>query len=312
MLILGPVAIVGLVLLFAGLRRRRSHASIAGAVALVLSLTVAVRTLAVPAFPTTYASAPVPYDTRAVARGARLFAQYCSACHGAEGRGDGASAATLAVKPANLDEHALHHPPGNLFWWIAHGIRDTPMPAFSGALPDRAIWELVQYVVARASADEIEHVMGVSGGAGARVPEFTYEIPGQGQRSLLSAGVPTLLVLYGPESEPRLDRLVADRRLPHTVRVVAMPLSGATPAASPSPALHPILDSSVASVYAMFAGHARPGSLHTELLVDATGRVKGRWTGVSAPGVDRDAEIVRAAAQVRSASAKSAMMHHGH
>src|SRR5205807_9582760 len=36
--------------------------------------------------------------------GKALFAQYCAACHGAEGRGDGPSAASLPTKPWNPTE----------------------------------------------------------------------------------------------------------------------------------------------------------------------------------------------------------------
>lgn len=44
---------------------------------------------------------PLPEPVIDAARAQRLFAQLCSNCHGAEGRGDGALAARLGVKPPN-------------------------------------------------------------------------------------------------------------------------------------------------------------------------------------------------------------------
>jgi cytochrome c oxidase cbb3-type subunit 2 len=58
-------------------------------------------------------AAPVPAAAGSPMRGARLFAAYCSACHGAHGRGDGPLAA------------ALHEPAMDLgkgrFWLVSWG-----------------------------------------------------------------------------------------------------------------------------------------------------------------------------------------------
>ena len=51
------------------------------------------------------------------ADGQRLFARLCTACHGAEGRGDGALAANLAKRPANLVE-------GPFLWTAAPESRE--------------------------------------------------------------------------------------------------------------------------------------------------------------------------------------------
>jgi putative copper export protein/mono/diheme cytochrome c family protein len=307
LLALGAIAVIAV-----GVRRKRYRAWIPGCMALLASAVVSMSMLAVPAFPTTYAASPVPYNVDAVAHGASLFAQHCSRCHGAYGRGDGPAAASLAIKPANLDEHTLHHPEGNLFWWIAHGIPGTPMPAFDGELSRRATWDLVQFLVARASADAPIHGRpGIQAQRLVRVPDFTYEWPGQGQHALSTGTLPALIVLYAPGSEARLDELVADRRLPHAVRIVAIPLPPSNPSPGASP-MHPILDPAVASVYAMFAIREGQRLSHTELLIDTAGTVRARWTGLPASGATRDAEIVRLARQARSASTASATMHHGH
>ena len=43
-----------------------------------------------------------PPDSAAVAAGTKLYAQYCAACHGKSGRGDGLIAASLKPKPRNF------------------------------------------------------------------------------------------------------------------------------------------------------------------------------------------------------------------
>ena len=92
-----------------------------------------------------------------------------------------------------------------------------------------------------------------------------------------------------------------------------MALPGSLPSASGGSVLHAMLDPAVPSVYAMFAARDGQRASHTELLLDTAGRVRGRWTGLPASGTDRDAEIVRAARQVPSASTMSdTMHHHGH
>src|SRR6516165_10912837 len=58
-----------------------------------------------PAYPTSYATPPVPYTTNVIARGGVLYAQQCTSCHGALGRGDGTMSVSLSMKPANLAEH---------------------------------------------------------------------------------------------------------------------------------------------------------------------------------------------------------------
>ena len=77
--------------------------------------------LAEPAYPTTYASPPLPYATGPVANGVTVYAHNCAQCHGEDGRGKGPAADSLAIKPVDLTEHASHHRAGDLYWWIAHG-----------------------------------------------------------------------------------------------------------------------------------------------------------------------------------------------
>ena len=86
------------------------------------------------------------------ARGAELYGQFCWTCHGAEGRGDGPTAATLSPKPADhsdarymgslSDEH--------LYRVIAEGgaaVGKSPlMTAWGAVLDDQAIRDLVAHL----------------------------------------------------------------------------------------------------------------------------------------------------------------------
>ncbi|TMH05410.1 MAG: cytochrome c, partial [Betaproteobacteria bacterium] len=66
--------------------------------------------------------------------------------------GDGPAAPSLPIVPADLAAHGSSHRVGELFWWIAHGIPGTPMPAFAPGLSDPEIWDLVQFVRAQSDA----------------------------------------------------------------------------------------------------------------------------------------------------------------
>ena len=70
--------------------------------------------------------------------GYRYFVRYCSACHGAEGRGDGPTASALQPPPADLTRIAQrrggHFPVTEITAYIdgrigvpAHGRRDMPV-----------------------------------------------------------------------------------------------------------------------------------------------------------------------------------------
>ena len=62
----------------------------------------------------------------------------------------------------------------------------------------------------------------------------------------------------------------------------------------------------------MFTGAARGEQpQHVELLVDGTGVLKARWTGVPT-GADRDAQIVTAVQRLPAVSSAPPSAHHGH
>jgi cytochrome c553 len=91
---------------------------------------------------------PVPQTAESVAAGAAVFAKQCASCHGAAGKGDGAMAAKLKSKPSDLTDAEWTHGPtdGEIFTVIRDGAPSAGMKAFRGALTDRQMWDLVNYV----------------------------------------------------------------------------------------------------------------------------------------------------------------------
>ena len=89
---------------------------------------------------------PTLRTAESVERGAAVFAMNCASCHGESGAGDGPLAGTLPAPPANFTVHVPFHPDGVLFAWISDGIPGTGMPAWSGALDERELWDVVNFL----------------------------------------------------------------------------------------------------------------------------------------------------------------------
>ncbi len=90
---------------------------------------------------------PIPPTEESIARGAEIYARNCAVCHGAEGYGDGPSAAVMDPKPANLwADHVQERPDGALFWTITHGVPESPMPAWGEVLSEEDRWNLVNFL----------------------------------------------------------------------------------------------------------------------------------------------------------------------
>ncbi len=110
--------------------------------------------LLVEAYPTSYRTEPSDPTPASRARGAVLYAQHCTACHGANGTGDGPQAANLPIPPADLTEpHLWEHLDGELFWWLTAGMRapdgSLAMPGFAAALSEADRWAVIDYIRAR-------------------------------------------------------------------------------------------------------------------------------------------------------------------
>lgn len=95
-----------------------------------------------------YEVSQAPVITPDPARGAALYAQNCSICHGDAGAGDGPAGVGLEPAPANLrdvarlDQLSLF----DLYNTLALGIDGTEMPSFADQLDDRQRWDVAAYI----------------------------------------------------------------------------------------------------------------------------------------------------------------------
>ena len=96
-----------------------------------------------------YEVSQAPVITPDAARGAPLYAQHCSVCHGDTGAGDGPAGIGLTPPPANLrdaarlDRLSLY----DIYNTLGLGIEGTDMPSFADQLDDRQRWDVATYIV---------------------------------------------------------------------------------------------------------------------------------------------------------------------
>lgn len=99
-----------------------------------------------------------PTDAAQVARGKTIYATHCTACHGADLKGqpnwrvknaDG----TLPAPPHDASGHTWHHNDQLLFDYTKHGGQalapagfKSAMPAFRGVLTDDDIWAALSFI----------------------------------------------------------------------------------------------------------------------------------------------------------------------
>ena len=91
---------------------------------------------------------PVPADAASLAAGKKAFADYCAACHGDAGKGDGPMAGfTGDPAPSDLTDAEWKHgsSDGEIFVVIRDGIDGTGMKDFKDMKPAE-IWQIVNYV----------------------------------------------------------------------------------------------------------------------------------------------------------------------
>ncbi len=102
-----------------------------------------------------YAIGAVPTAPPEPSRGAALYAQQCTACHGSAGRGDGPAAAGLNPPPIAFTnaERAAQRTPLALYEVISQGVPGTGMASFAGLSEDDR-WALAFYVGNLASSPQ--------------------------------------------------------------------------------------------------------------------------------------------------------------
>ena len=95
-----------------------------------------------------YEVSQAPAITPDPTRGAPLYAQHCSVCHGATGTGDGPAGMGMTPPPANLrdgervDRLSLYA----IYNTLGLGVEGTDMPSFADQLDDRQRWDLATYI----------------------------------------------------------------------------------------------------------------------------------------------------------------------
>jgi len=89
---------------------------------------------------------PFNYKTPAVvAAGKKIFTQFCVACHGAKGKGDGIAGSSLTPRPANfMSVPIVEQSDGSMFWKITTG--KTPMPTWGSVLKPGQRWDVICYI----------------------------------------------------------------------------------------------------------------------------------------------------------------------
>jgi glucose/arabinose dehydrogenase len=100
-----------------------------------------------------------PYEgqTSAAQAGKPLYARNCLSCHGKLGKGTGNI-------PSLVDGHLGSVQPGEVFWFITRGDKDSGMPSWS-QLPAKQRWQIVSYVMSVLPAE------GAQAGAEAPAPD---------------------------------------------------------------------------------------------------------------------------------------------
>ncbi|WP_446901825.1 c-type cytochrome [Burkholderia sp. YIM B11467] len=255
-----------------------------------------------PAVPTSFQRDPAPFSVSNVVRGAHLYTQHCAACHGADGRGEGPLAATLAHWPPTFAGALLaRRLDGELFWRVRHGTRDehgvSTMPGFAATLGPQDTWAVLDYLKA------------LSAGSGARA-EGAWPVP---------VPLPALDVRCGDAAPQSLEHWREGQR----VRIVALAPGAAAPPEDPRwqtllvtargtsmPPATGTRANCVASTpdawlaFATIAGLAPDALGGTQLLADRRGWLRARALPGSAGWSDADL-LCRSDAAARPAAASA-------
>jgi putative copper resistance protein D len=248
------------------------------------------------AYPTSYYTPAEPYAAASIVRGASFYAEYCTLCHGPTGKGGGPASASLPIRPADLTEpHLFAHSPGDLFWWIGHGMDEGVMPGFADVLNPNQRWDVINFIRARAAGVLAENIRPeVTTAAVSVVPDFAFESGGVQHtlRQMLETG-PVLLLLFGPPVPiARLQQLAAARPglIDTGLRVLAVGLdASAAELSEGARASLFVVDVSSEVTFSLALFRATQDGGETELMLDRGGNVRARWTintpeGLAPPG----------------------------
>ncbi|WP_234195166.1 c-type cytochrome [Pseudacidovorax sp. NFM-22] len=233
----------------------------------------------VAATPASFHVPPTGFDAGAILHGHQLYRQLCVDCHGADGRGQGPSAAQQPVWPPNLAGPLLwRRADGDLFWHVLHGMRDArsgqaSMPAFTDRLSADDAWALIDAMKALAAGQMLRETGQWL--QPVRLPAFAIRCPGAPARvASTDLRGQRLRVMAAGDGAPPPD--------PRVVTVALAPT--AADAASPAPAGADcqVTDPAAWQALALIAGHGADATAlaGTQFIVDRAGWLRAR----SAPG----------------------------
>lgn len=106
-------------------------------------------------------------DATKVALGAKIYAQNCASCHGANLEGQPnwrrrLPSGRMPAPPHDESGHTWHHPDDVLFGITKYGVAryappgyQSDMPAFAAKLSDEEIWAVLAFIKSRWSSREL-------------------------------------------------------------------------------------------------------------------------------------------------------------
>jgi putative copper export protein/mono/diheme cytochrome c family protein len=231
------------------------------------------------AYPTSFDTSPTGYSTDSIALGRQLFQDYCVACHGTTGRGDGPAAARAARNPADLTaEHIYAHTDGDLFWWIGNGI-DGAMPAFGDMLDETARWNLIDFIHANADGVQLRFTPGRVGSTGYPTPAISITCGGMDRTiESLRGGIIHVIFLQEADAGPK-HLLERDHSLGVTA-IIASRVGGDDPNACLTD------ETSLLDTMAVYRGLDVARLDRTEWLIDGSGLLRSIWYPQAGRGPD--------------------------
>jgi putative copper resistance protein D len=273
---------------------------------LVLGLAIALPPLTIQAYPETYRSPPVPFDTISIANGAALYAQHCVECHGHQGMGNGIKSRTLSTKLPDLltEPHTAEHTPGDFYNWITYGMVNTDMPGYAEKLSDEERWDLVNYVhaLSRGYQARILTPEIVPNKAYAKPPVFPYagHDGSSGTLQDFRENKAVLLIIFSwPQSQERLQQLkqAYEGLSEQKIALLAVPAKELTADEMAQVMIElpfPIVTQNAAEIASSYALSRRTLSHpdiigrgsnpdHMEFLIDRYGYLRARWI----PSIDQ-------------------------
>jgi putative copper resistance protein D len=263
------IALIGLLVLGFGLRRRRVLPIGLG---LLLFLGLGwrpIQLLMIPATPMSYAVSPAPFAVPSILAGSKAYAQACVFCHGADGQGDGPLAAELPIAPADLTAHLFAHTEGDLFWFISNGMDDGVMPPFAATLDAAQRWDLINLLKARAASVGTGRLSAeVTADPAPLAPDFAFPASAgtPGTLNALLTQDAVLLVMTDEPQSPLIAHLQDWRSVLAENGVTILVLTN---------------DRDVRSVYGFYDRSYAAGAVSdprpVEFLIDRDGYIRARW-----------------------------------